>query len=581
MMRGRRIAARARQSGAALILLTTMLVFGVLWFAIDALAKAARTDYEKEIRTGLALHAAKAALLAHAAQYAARSSTIEPGQMPCPESLNYYLAGTEGQASTSCSNTAEVIGRLPWRTLGIEQLRDGHNEPLWYVLSRGFRNAPVNFGTSGQIHYNGAANAAVALIIAPGPAIDNTADSGTPTAPCIKVNQRATNRNDSTAGPLDPAKFFECGNATGAYGNPGNMPGWAAWSNDRVIAITAQEWADAVAPAVADRLQRQTLPALRNWESAQFSATGKSWASTWARPYLPFAATFGDPTASSFCGTGGVREGLAPVAASSMTTCDTRWTASAAGLLNLLLLGCSQEATYASCAFLGLNAAAGATITATAPNIANGFRGTIAASDIVVTGGGSVTSSAMTLSSSAGSATLTLQVSFPILGLLELVEVRVPYVPDAIVLSDPRVTWVTSNNWQRYLYYAAAPGATVDPSPCAAIGDPGCIQVLGLPAATGAYWRKQLLLALSGAPLAHQSRSCGSDVNSNGIPDCNEVSMYFEDENASANDRQYRADFRVANPAAAPAPYPPFNDRLAVCPFQVTLHSGATSAICD
>ena len=47
------------------------------------------------------------------------------------------------------------VGRLPWRSLGIDQLRDGYGEPLWYVLSRGFRNPPINFGTLGQINYNG------------------------------------------------------------------------------------------------------------------------------------------------------------------------------------------------------------------------------------------------------------------------------------------------------------------------------------------------------------------------------------------------------------------------------------------
>lgn len=547
---------RARQRGAALILLATMLVLGVLWYAIDALAKAARTDYEKETRTGIALQAGKAALLAHAAQYAARSSTTEPGQMPCPESLNYYLAGTEGQASTSCSNATEVIGRLPWRTLGIEQLRDGHNEPLWYVLSRGFRNPPINFGTPGQIGYNGAANAAVALIVAPGPAIDSTADSGTPAAPCAKVNQRATNRY-STAAPLDPTKFFECGNATGAYGNPGNMPGWSAWSNDRVIAITAQEWADAVAPAVADRLQRQTMPALRNWESAEATATGKSWQSTWGLPYLPFATPFADPTTSSFCGSGGEREGLAPLAGSSVATCDTRWTASGSGLAGLVSLGCSQQATYAECTFMRVfGAVASVTITATAPNIGNGFRGTIAQTDISA-GGGIVSGATMTVSSGTGAATLTFNVDYSLLGLFGIAEVRIPYVPDATVLNDSRVAWVTNNNWHRYLYYAVAPGATVNPgSVCAAAGDPGCITVSGLPASTGSANDKRVMLALTGRPLAGQTQPSPAFTD------------YLES-------RVSGTQFSSATVTSA------YNDRLTACPFEFTMQSGAITAICN
>lgn len=547
--------ARSRQRGAALILLATVLVLGVLWYAIDALGKAARKDYEKETRTGLALQQAKTALLAHAAQYAARTSTPEPGQMPCPESLNYLLAGTEGQASTACSNATESVGRLPWRTLGIEQLRDGHNEPLWYVLSRGFRSPPINFATAGQIGYNGAANAAVALIIAPGPVLNNQSDAGIPSAPCGKVNQAATNRNDNSVVPLDPAKFFECGNATGAYGNPANMGGWAQWSNDRVIAITAQEWADAIAPAVADRLQRQTIPALRNWESAEAAATGKSWSSSWALPYLPFATTFGDPTASTYCGNAGEREGLAPLAASSVATCDTRWTGSSGALLNLINLGCTQQPGYLSCQFLGLLAAASATITATAPNIATGFRGTIVPADITVTGGGSVSAASMTVSSATAAATLTAQVTFPVLGFLQLVEVRVPYVANATVLSDTRVTWVTNNNWQGHLYYAVASSATV--SPTLACTDPGgCITVSGLPPSTGASSDKRLMLALSGRALAAQTQPSASRTD------------YLES-------RVSGTQFTSATVTAS------YNDRLAVCPFQFTLQSGAPAAICN
>jgi hypothetical protein len=424
------------------------------------------------------------------------------------------------------------------------------------VLSRGFRSPPINFGTPGQISYNGAANAAVALIVAPGRAVDTSADPGTPPAACARVNQRSTNRY-STASVLDPTKFLECGNATGAYGNPGNMTNWSAWSNDRVIAITAQEWADAIAPAVADRLQRQTLPALRNWETAELAATGKSWNSTWGRPYLPFAVAFGDPTASTFCGSAGTGEGLAPLAPWSTTNCDVRWTGNASALLNLINLGCSQQATYLSCQFLGLLALGGATVTATAPNIANGYRGTLSAANITVTGGGSVAASSMSVSSSTGAATLTVQVTFPLLGLLQFVEVRIPYVADANVLSDSRVTWVTNNNWHRYLYYAVAPGAQVNPaSACAVAGDPGCITVSGLPSSTGNTNDKRLLLALSGRAISSQTQPSAS------------VTDYLES-------RVSGTQFTSATVTST------YNDRLAACPFQFTMQGGGTTSICN
>ncbi|HZN85659.1 MAG TPA: hypothetical protein VFB53_02635, partial [Burkholderiales bacterium] len=243
----RRLSGRQRrQHGAALILFLTILVLGVAWFAVGALGKAPVATAEREVITGRALQAAKQALLAYAAQYAARSTTADPGQMPCPESLTL---ANPGEASTSCSATLLVVGRLPWKTLGIDPLRDGAGEPLWYMM-RGFRDPPINFGTAGQLTYNGAT--VVAMIIAPGVPLSTT---GTPPAGCTAQNQLVATRNAAT---LNPANFIECGVATGSIASPGD----SAWTNDRAIAITAAEWADAIAPAIADRLQRQVAPTL-------------------------------------------------------------------------------------------------------------------------------------------------------------------------------------------------------------------------------------------------------------------------------------------------------------------------------
>ena len=168
----RRPPALARQRGVALILLITVLVIGVVWYTVGALGKAAPTAADRDTISGAALGQAKQALLAYVAQYAARSSTIEPGQMPCPEFLSSIDTSKQGQAGTSCNSALPKVGRLPWETLGVDEIRDGYGEPIWYVLSPGFRNAPINFGTPGQLTYNGSPNAAVALLIAPGPALN-------------------------------------------------------------------------------------------------------------------------------------------------------------------------------------------------------------------------------------------------------------------------------------------------------------------------------------------------------------------------------------------------------------------------
>jgi hypothetical protein len=532
------------------MIILAMLLAGVLWFAVDALSKAARTDYEKEIRTGAALQAGKEALLAYIAQYAARSTTSEPGQLPCPESLNYYLAGTEGQSSTSCSNATEVAGRLPWRTLGIDQLRDGYGEPLWLVVSRGFRSPPINFATVGKISYNGTADAAVALVIAPGRAVNTVDASGTPTAPCAKVNQAATNRNDNTVNPLNPALFLECGNSTGAYGNPGNMTGWSPWSNDRVLAITAKEWADAIAPALADRLQRQVAPALEDWRNVQSL-------SNWSRRFLPYASTFGDPATNDFCGNYGVREGLPPVASRTSAACSTSWTGGAvAPLLGLLPVGsCTSGATAMTCTYTGLATLAGvfgARITATAPLVASSFRDAITAANITTAGGATVSNFSLTLSPATGDAALSFDVGRTGLVSLSLasITVTVPNVPDAAILSDARMAWFVDNNWGRHTYYALSEAASVNPGASACPGA-ACLSVDGTA-------DKRLVLAMMGP------RAVGAQAQPSSV-----ATDYLESHATSTT--TYTSD-RVTST---------FNDRLAACPQSYPLHGGGTTTVCN
>lgn len=546
-----------RERGAALILFATILVLGVAWFTVGALGKAAPTTAEREIKTGLALQAAKQALLAYVAQYAARSNTVEPGQMPCPESLTSIGGGNEGQASSSCGNSP-TVGRLPWRTLGIDQLPDGYGEPLWYALSGGFRSAPINYGTLGQLSYNGTTNA-VAVIIAPGKPINTLSDSGTPTAGCSKVNQQVNTRNTAS---LVAANFLECGNATGtAYANPGT----SQWTNDRAIAITATEWADAIAPAVNDRLQRQVAAVLGDWHQVEFAATGKSWAATHGMAYLPFASTWGDPTTNDYCGNQGAYEGLAPVDSGCE---NNRWTGNAStGPGGLATVGGCTNVTpappavpYRRCRFVRANATTPLTaqITLTASDVARAFRSTISVADLVVTGGGTTTM-AMALSGGNSDATAIIDVTWPLsLAVLAVVEVQIPHLQAAAILTDSRFTWFWNNQWHRYTYYAIAPGAAA-PATSACTPGTNCLTASGLPSSTGNTNDKRLVLVLSGRPLSGKTQPSNDRLD------------YFESDNATAGDESF------ASGTVSTA----FNDRVAACPFKYVPASGSPLILCN
>ena len=471
----RRLASGRAQRGAALIVFATVLILGVAWFTVGALGKASPTDADRNLRTGNALRAAKQALLGYVAQYAARTDFNFPGRFPCPESPNSIGTANEGQAPGACSNTTVEVGRLPWETLGVDPIRDGDGEPLWYVLSPGFRGAsgqPLNFGTPALLTLDGAP--AVALIIAPGRALNTIATAGTPPAGCSTVNQQS----NRYANPLDTAKFIECGDfTTGSVLVAGTSP----WSNNRAIAVTAAEWMDAVSGPVADRLQRQVAPALNSWFTTESVAN-------WGLSFLPYASTFGDPTTNDYCGDNGAWEGLPPIAGATAATCSGWSSGNISALLGIVSLpSCNQTGSSMQCSFSGLVLVAGlfsARITVTAPRVMSSFRARISESDIVVAGGASVVPSSFSLTTSpvSGDATLSFDVSQPlVLPLTTSIIVTIPNLPDAAVLADSRFTWFRDNNWQQHTYYAIAPGAMANPTAiCSAAGDPGCLIASGL-----------------------------------------------------------------------------------------------------
>ena len=543
---------RARQSGAALLLFATILVLGAAWYAVNALSKTPVARADREIKTGLALQAAKQALLAYVAQYAARPTTADPGQMPCPESTTL---ANPGESSTSCSAAAVVVGRLPWKTLGVDPIVDGEGEPLWYMM-RGFRNPPINFGSAGQLSYNG--SAVVAIIIAPGRPQNTASVAGTPPANCAKQDQMVATRNSAA---LNPANFIECGVATGSI----SIPGDTTWTNDRAIAVTAAEWADAIAGPVADRLQREVSVALRNWDATEFAATGKSWGVTHSLPYLPFASTWGDPTTNDYCGNAGNLGGLMPI---DPTCYDEKWSVAATSTGGGLELvgggsGCTDQGTFLRCRFrriLGLGPVS-AQINLTASNVGGTFRGTLTLSEIAVSNGGSKSMS-MSLSNATGDAALTINADWAgLLSLFQEVTVDIPHLQSAQVYTDARLTWFWNNQWQRYTYYGVAAGAVASPSvadACASAGDPGCLTVNNLAASTGNTNDKRLVLVLSGKPLAGRSQPSAS------------LNDYFENQNASV-DPIYEA--RPVGMA--------FNDRIAACPFQYTPATGPVVTICN
>jgi hypothetical protein len=540
-----------RQRGAALILFAAVLILAVAWYAVSALGKAAPTTASREIATGLALQQAKRALLSYVAQHAARSDTASPGQLPCPESL---ALSSPGEASSSCSPSAVVVGRLPWKTLGVDQLRDGYGEPLWYMI-RQFRDPPINFNSGAQLVHNG--STVVAMIIAPGVPLNTTGVAGSPPAGCSNVNQFSATRH---APSLVPANFVECGVTSGSIVYPGD----SNWTNDRVLAITAAEWADTVAPAVADRLQRQVAPAMYDFYDSTSLAS-------WGMRFFPNASTLdasvsgSQPESNNLCGNNNMRSGMPPTATVASGVCSTNWTGvTVSGLGSLLSFGgCTALASHWRCDFLMLlGGIASPRINISASRVGYSFRYVDTAQITIQVNGGATSSANVgnfggSVSSSDGSGLFSFEVFFPLLSIADVVSIRIPYATDAL-LADSRSAWFVNNQWDRHTYYGVARAATHDPG--ADVCNPGgtttnCLTALGGPAPQN---DKRLVLALMGRQRA------GTTVPSY------DVANYLEYQNASVG---VIYETRTQGPD--------FNDWIATCPFKHQNQAGADVVLCN
>ncbi|HEY9530999.1 MAG TPA: hypothetical protein VIQ55_06380 [Burkholderiales bacterium] len=547
------------QQGAALMLLLAILVLGTASYLLVALGKAAPTIAEREERTAAALQAAKEALLAYVALKAADPGEDNPGRLPCPEHPGQPGTAQEGIAAPfpGFPNCTQV-GRLPWKTLGIDQLRDAEGEPLWYAVATGTwalltTTTPalsINPGLANQLAYDVAplpTPNVVAVIIAPGRSL-NTLSAGTPPSGCATVNQQA----NRYAIPYAAAKFLECGNEASNY----RKAGPAGWSNDRTIAITAAEVMDAIMGPVAERVQRQVAPAMNDWYNFQSLFS-------WGESFLPHASPFdslaNNPTVNNLCGGHNVREGMPPTATVASGTCNTNWSSgNATALMGLSFGGCAPGASEMRCTFISiLGGLASPRISATAPGIANSFRSFDPGDIRIEINGGapqpvSIQSYSASVSSSNSSASIDVRIGLPLLSILANVVVRIPNPVDAALIDD-RTRWFVSNGWDRFTYYAVPRAVTVNPGPddCRSSKTSECITVSGMPDPTD---RKRFILALMGQRALPGLTWPGASVTA-----------YLEAENATTGDREFDANRLSAN----------FNDRLAACPHTLVTATGS------
>ena len=218
---------RAKQQGLALLVFIALLTAAAAAVTVKVINNG-NSQIARDKTTAAALAQAKEALIGYAVSVDLNSTTRRPGDLPCPDTNN------DGFTETSCGSGAGSfqelrLGRLPWKTLGLSDLRDGSGERLWYAVSNNFkyntRTACTSAGQTGCLNSDtvgtisvfspdisplndgGGSTGAVAVIIAPGDALTRQ-DSIVQTRSCTSgVDCDATDKDKCiTASPTTVPK---------------------------------------------------------------------------------------------------------------------------------------------------------------------------------------------------------------------------------------------------------------------------------------------------------------------------------------------------------------------------------------
>lgn len=250
-----RAASVGKQSGAALLIILALIAIVAGAMLVNTFGASAQ-QASRARRTEASLAQAKEALIFYAASYADTHPGEVPGYLPCPDN------GTTGEGTAATSSSAcalkdvTALGRLPWKTLGLSDLRDGNGECLWYAVS-GNSKANVNktdlmnWDTNGLITVLAAdgspaatgntPSGAVAVIFSPGPAIGGQSHDGSPATAICGGNYTAADYLDASGG-TDNATLTGLANRVDTF-----IAGAASNTfNDRLVFVTARDIFDAI-----------------------------------------------------------------------------------------------------------------------------------------------------------------------------------------------------------------------------------------------------------------------------------------------------------------------------------------------
>lgn len=172
-----------QQRGAALLVLLALVVVAASYALLKRLNQTP-SELGQAADTAAVLGRAKAALIGYALK-----SQLRPGELPCPDSNN------TGESNGCAGN---VTFRLPWKTLGLSDLRDSSGARLWYAVDPLFSVAGgINSNTPATQTIDGEATSYVAVIIAPGKSLKGQSRSASQQNNILRYLESDNANNDA------------------------------------------------------------------------------------------------------------------------------------------------------------------------------------------------------------------------------------------------------------------------------------------------------------------------------------------------------------------------------------------------
>ena len=472
------------QRGGALLVMLVILVIGITTAFVTSLSSAAISN-QRNLSTAEALAQAKEALIGRAL-----NDDNLPGSLPCPDTDN------NGSAELLSGNACpSYIGRLPWRTLRLPDLRDGSGERLWYALSPNFRDddsvRPLNSDTLGMLSLddpsgNSIASNIIAVILAPGATLGG---------------QVRGNANANTV-----TNYLEGDNANG---DPTYITGLVTDTfNDHLITISGGDLWPSVEKVVGKRFRE--LPLLNTYYTA------------WGA--FPFAAPFVDPSlpftdaSKPFIGAANTDSGLLPMGAV--------WT----GVPGYVLAGgsavvaCTLNPGYngladalAYCDIGGITGTPTISISGTLKGLrlwrlhdlsdVNQVRVGVSGVDFSASAVAGMNATISPVLNVDGSVALTF--TGTLVPGVERISLRDVVVDPSVDPVDPAYAWFTRNQWNRVMYYAISPGyAPAGGNACTPL--PGTLSCLTVNGSGGGNDKRAVIIMTSGALASQAAHPTGN-----------------------------------------------------------------------